>query len=119
MTVVCGDVTHTSIDQLHVLHQKDFMSGYVVDMVEELKLRRWARLNHRRITEPDDSLHAVVLDELQTIRAEIASASTAEQSPPATDIAGSPPQHVQSKFGHDPETDINDERTTSESVHYV
>jgi hypothetical protein len=46
------------------------MSGRGVDMIEELQLRRWARLNHQRLTAWDDSLHPIILEELRVIQHE-------------------------------------------------
>ena len=46
------------------------MSGRDVDMIEELQLRRWARLNHQRLTAWDDSLHPIILEELRVIQHE-------------------------------------------------
>ena len=77
------------------------MSKFAVDLIEELKLRRWARLNYRRLESWDASLDPIVLDELQTIQRESnqreAEQLAAEQSAkadlmpldqPATEIFG-------------------------------
>ena len=56
------------------------MPSHVVDMIEELKLRRWARLNHRRLTEPDDSLHPIILEELHSIECEYGVAEPAHSN---------------------------------------
>lgn len=55
------------------------MSKFVVDMIEELKLRRWARLNYRRLEQWDASLDPIVLDELQTIEREAQEANAAAE----------------------------------------
>ena len=54
-----------------------------IDLIEELKLRRWARLNRRRLTERenDEPLHAIVLDELSVIQAEFAGREVSVASP--------------------------------------
>ena len=54
------------------------MPSHVVNMIEELKLRRWARLNHRRLTESDDSLHPIILEELRAIQSEHEVAESAD-----------------------------------------
>lgn len=42
-----------------------------VDLVEELRLRRWARLNHVPADERDGDWHPIVLDEMSLRDAEL------------------------------------------------
>ena len=41
------------------------MGGLQVDLIEELKLRRWARANYAPVAERDPEWHPVVLDEMR------------------------------------------------------
>lgn len=38
-----------------------------LDLVEEMRLRTWARRNHVAVCDRDDTWHAVILDEMNRI----------------------------------------------------
>lgn len=50
-----------------------------IDLVEELRLRRWARLNHVPIDERELDWHPIVLDEMSLKDAELEQLSLASQ----------------------------------------
>ena len=67
----------------------------LVEIVEEIRLRTWARLNYAAPEERDDTWHPIVLEEMD--RNEIASEMGEIFDEEKVRVSGSPPQRANAK----------------------
>ena len=87
-----------------------------LDIVEELRLRRWARENYAPVDERSADLHPVILEEMERRDAEVARLV----SPPIVAPRFYPNRRLDNVYGpHEIRPHVDVERVNDREMHYT